>query len=1575
MKPKPFYFLLILFLGLLPVQLSGEDYYWESPANLRSGNAYFPQSVVSDNGYILTAWQSYDSGNEKIVSLYGSISYDGTQWSDPFLLIEPFQYRGGDDKVSLFALAQDRSGSPLISLTSSENIIDIYRFGAPGKTLDLISSIETEKSSVVPRLFRRSDKSLILFMTGSVTLPNGTNALSIYSSISETGDIWSESEHFINNPDLKQNFLPFYCFDDQGEYVAFQSLYTGSRNTYQIYLKTLKTGESGWSDEVLITSYDEFVDGEEVPFTQFDNQRPHMVAENGSVHLVWERRQGRSMPQINYGVFNSSGESLEEIEQISRGTYFTASPRIIRNNGESLILWFDNRNNNQVILATKKGIFWQAEALSGSRGNSTYARWIRFEDDLHVLWENLYNDRRNIVILNPDKTAPLPIIRTVNFTDQGRQTDDRAILTWRRPVDSSGIQGFSYVWDQNPDTEPDQDLDLLDLRERTETFRALEDGDWYFHIALVDYAGNWSDTVHIRITRDTIPPEPVQFYKPITDAMGYLISNSFTLTWNSDDEHLGGYSYRFIFLGEDTDFIDPSKLDLPVPPDTVQIREGAVQYNNRDNGHWALSVSAFDDVGNKSEPSLLLFRTNKYIPVTYISDVRTVRDDLERVVLTIIGRGFSVGGEVRRVVVDKDGKAPWDYEFTGESFTVASDRIIKGPVVEVFEEGFYKVGVEHPVRGFSFASGTLRLDSTGTVRFGDFSYDYKTFWLPVEMGRTLFNLNSLMFYLLIAVLVMICILSSWQIFRIMMENSKLEDDVKAVILGTPMKSELKKERMKTMKQRGMGLRLKFTLALLTLILAVILLISIFLGNYMINTQKENLSVGLYDKSALLLDTLTTSARTYLPTQNRLELGLLPNTIRAMNEAVNTTISGQGANDPDNFNYIWSSNNKKINTYQLFPETLSVSRADYPEKWSTGTIEDFETAYRRGDNFSFIEYKEEDRELIFELLSESGLISNFKPGETVINDYLSASITELEKEINDRAIELIGDQSAQLDQLSEDAVRLALRGDQASLNELAEIQETISRIEAEINDKLSTVSNVVQTYPEFDIANLSDETLIYTFYKPIVYRNKGRDSYFRGIVRLDVSINSILEGIIKTQSSILRITVIISLLALAGGLAGALLLAQTMINPIKKLVEGVARVRDTQDKSKLKDYSIETGTKDELSELATTFNQMTEGLVAAAVANKSLILGKEIQKKFLPLDPVPQADRKYTTGEEENDKVHFFGYYEGAKGVSGDYFDYKKLDEHHYATIKCDISGKDIPASLIMVQVATLFKDYFSKLNIKRDGIHLEKLVNNINDLIAQINFQGKFAALIVSIINVETGKCWICHAGDRVFYTYDGVQQKVIKQEMEASPAAGMFSTDMIGDTAFKQITHTLKSNDILFLFTDGIEEAKRTFRTKEMELIECDGSCDSSILGDEEFVSHEKGSTNEELGLARIEEIMDAALKKKTYQIYQYHQPDKDIKLSFDFSNGTGDMKETVLALIAVEKVFRLYPDPSAGPDDRIRIDNKVDDYLKEHFDQYREYFRYPIEDDEYPEYTYYSHLKEDPQYDDLTILGILKK
>jgi hypothetical protein len=80
-------------------------------------------------------------------------------------------------------------------------------------------------------------------------------------------------------------------------------------------------------------------------------------------------------------------------------------------------------------------------------------------------------------------------------------------------------------------------------------------------------------------------------------------------------------------------------------------------------------------------------------------------------------------------------------------------------------------------------------------------------------------------------------------------------------------------------------------------------------------------------------------------------------------------------------------------------------------------------------------------------------------------------------------------------------------------------------------------------------------------------------------------------------------------------------------------------------------------------------------------------------------------------------------------------------------------------------------------------------------------------------------------------------------------------------------------------------------------------------------------------------------------------------------------------MALVSVEKMFRLYKDPKAGEGSRVLVDKKVDAFLKNHFFQYRSYCSYSQENPGNDTSMYYTHLKEDEQYDDLTILGISRK
>jgi hypothetical protein len=113
----------------------------------------------------------------------------------------------------------------------------------------------------------------------------------------------------------------------------------------------------------------------------------------------------------------------------------------------------------------------------------------------------------------------------------------------------------------------------------------------------------------------------------------------------------------------------------------------------------------------------------------------------------------------------------------------------------------------------------------------------------------------------------------------------------------------------------------------------------------------------------------------------------------------------------------------------------------------------------------------------------------------------------------------------------------------------------------------------------------------------------------------------------------------------------------------------------------------------------------------------------------------------------------------------------------------------------------------------------------------------------------------------------------------------------------------------------------------------------------------------------------------KGTYALVRNHNAIANEELTFDFSSCTGTAREAVLALIAVEKVYRLIPDPHVGEATRVSVDTNVDSFLQQHFKQYRAYFSHPMAVQQDLGYVTFTHAREDDQYDDLTILVVRRK
>ncbi len=1516
------------------------DLYFEPPRNLTADNIRFP-TAVSDDRTIGVVFQEVDRRNDESGEIFLSVatSADGREWTENPRFVGPIEY-SGENVPFIYSARLRNDGTFFVAYAATGEETRILRSDDGGESFTETARIQTDVTTVAPRLFVRDDGGLFLFVNQSIGI-----AQRILLARSDDGTVWTEFERLEDDEVLSLNFLPHHTSHEGREYVVFQSLV--SRDdvlSFQLYLKFSEDAGATWSDAIPLTET-LFNPNEAQSGFMYDNQRPFISVVDGRLTLVWERRfQISAFNQVYIAEIDEDGRIVEG-EPVTERTGTVASPSFTSLDGEPYVLWFTNpAGNSRVAIARRERGFWSSRFLSPVSGRATFTHVLAHRGRLHVLWQNrLAETRAELVYLEPDQRVLPPTVRPVNFARGRRSGEDTAVIAWDPPPDPSGIRGYSYVWSRDSEAEPVEEL-LVGADVRSRSFEADTDGPWYLRIIATDLAGNWSDPSTIEFYRDTTPPEPVVFRRPRLDELGYLASNTFRIEWAPpEDDDVAGYSYTVRLVGDSGAEVSAEDVSMPAPPRTILTTEPAISRRNVDNGVWAISVAPIDTVGNVGEPTTLIYRTNKYVPITQVQSIEVQQDILGRYSLTVLGRGYTANGRIRRVLLDRDGVPPYDYEFLAVDgdFLVRNDRRLEGPVIDLIRTGEYRVGLDHPERGIFFTQTRLSFRASGTITFGDYTLRHAPAFVTSPPRFLTLPTGGAAMWLILILLGVTIVFSSTRIVAIVGEATVLKTEARELITGRGETAERQKERIRRMRIKGIGLRLKFTFFVVVLVISIVVFVAVILGNTALERQEDTLGLALVQRIEVLMESVASSARQFLPTadQNAIELSVIPAQSDAMPEATYITITGARPGDAD-FSFIWGTNDpvlRSIGTPEELPDD------DFPREIDT---------------------------------------ERYQPaGRTRLTDPISELIPALEDELNTRARELIGARASDIDELNRNIVNLRealiFTTDQERLAELEQELEqydtTRRQLENEITMILSELSATVMSYPEFDPLEIDRDVTQYVFYKPILFRVPGEPAedarYYRGMVRMGVTTQLILEEIAATTQNLIVSTAGVAIVAVVLGVIGALILATIVVIPINRLVRGVELIRDTDDKEQLADHVIRIKSRDELSVLADTVNTMTQGLVRAAIASKDLTVGKEVQKMFIPLELNKVGD-KSTFGRLGNERIEFFGYYEGAKGVSGDYFDYRRLDEEHYAIIKCDVAGKGVAAALIMVEVATLFLNYFRAWNAKTVGFDLTPLVTTINDLVEERGFKGRFAAFTLALVNERTGVAQLCNAGDKELHIYRTAERKVVQTSLPPAPAAGVFSSDMMRD-GFKQVSMTIDPGDVMVLFTDGIEEAKRVFLDSALRPYQVT----------EEDVQQKRfpegvivGTGDEELGIPRIHAVISALMSRRKYRLEKVVDPFDDI-LEFDFTACEPTAENLVLAMTAVEKVFRVYPDPRAGENDRIYVDKVVDSFLKKTFLAYDKYFGKPLPDDPESDYREYSHIKEDDQYDDLTILAIRKK
>jgi len=183
----------------------------------------------------------------------------------------------------------------------------------------------------------------------------------------------------------------------------------------------------------------------------------------------------------------------------------------------------------------------------------------------------------------------------------------------------------------------------------------------------------------------------------------------------------------------------------------------------------------------------------------------------------------------------------------------------------------------------------------------------------------------------------------------------------------------------------------------------------------------------------------------------------------------------------------------------------------------------------------------------------------------------------------------------------------------------------------------------------------------------------------------------------------------------------------------------------------------------------------------------LELAREVQRGFLPqqMPDVPGYE--------------FFGYYESAYEIGGDYYDFIPLPRQRVAILLGDVAGKGVVAALLMAKLSADAR--FCMLTEPDPAVAVSKL----NSLLNQSGITDRFVTLVAAILDHESHTVTLVNAGHPSPLIYHRATQSV--GEAISNEVAGL-PLGIQSGFQYASCQISLEPGDSILAFTDGVTEA-----------------------------------------------------------------------------------------------------------------------------------------------------------------------
>lgn len=249
----------------------------------------------------------------------------------------------------------------------------------------------------------------------------------------------------------------------------------------------------------------------------------------------------------------------------------------------------------------------------------------------------------------------------------------------------------------------------------------------------------------------------------------------------------------------------------------------------------------------------------------------------------------------------------------------------------------------------------------------------------------------------------------------------------------------------------------------------------------------------------------------------------------------------------------------------------------------------------------------------------------------------------------------------------------------------------------------------------------------------------------------------------------------------------------VISPLVVKEKQLGVIYVIEDKNKLIDLDEETISALVIQvSIAINNAQIYSELIVKERISNELDVASRIQKKILPADV------------DEIFGLEIAQYFESAKEIGGDYYDYTILDDNVFSITIADVSGKGVPAAFLMA----LGRSVLKTLTLTGDFAPNENL-NELNKIIYSDITEDMFITMMHSKYNKENKTLYYSNAGHNPIVVY-----RASTDSIELHTVKGV-AIGFLEEYKYRQGEIQLNKGDIVIFYTDGITEAENS--NKEM--------------------------------------------------------------------------------------------------------------------------------------------------------------